>query len=257
LTDYWLSREAEKHFPMDSIKSLLTCLVVLLFITSGASYAQEAKAQETEKEAIYLEEPEAEPPAKLSRRRTLKEVYKDKTPRAERQVAQFSDDTIVNDGTYVEFYRDGKKYVEGNYKMGVFDGKWQYWYPNGQLCKAITFVNGKPNGQWEVFDEAGKRTARKSYQNGKRHGPWKTYYPGGEQVKFEMQYEQGVVTGKRIAYHKNGQKSQEATFKGNKREGPLVEWYENGEKSAEAVFQAGVIVGKVKRFKQTPAAESP
>ena len=231
---------------MDLIKILSSCFFVLTF-TSGDFLAF---AQETAKDApVYLDEPESEPPVRVTRRKQLKETYEDKTIRAEREVAKLSDDRIVNDGKYTEFYHDGQKYVEGTYKMGVFEGDWQYWFPNGQLCKQVSFKKGKADGQWEVFNKEGKLTAKKSYQKGKRHGPWISYHKDGEQVRFELNYAQGLPVGERVTYYENGQKRQSVTFKEKgKMDGPMTEWDESGKKRAEAVFKDGKLVGEIKRY---------
>ena len=234
---------------MCPIKCLSFCLSVLtLSWTTSLSVAQEAKATDTSKSPIYLEEPGQDPPARVARRKTVKQNYDDDKPRSERNVAMLSDDRIVNDGKFVEYYRNGSKYVEGNYKMGVFEGAWQYWFENGQLCKKVSFKDGKPHGQWDVFDPEGNLTAKKSYQHGKRHGHWITYYAGGEKPRFEIHYEQGVPSGERIAYFENGQKRQSVSFKEGKMHGMMTEWNENGEKRAEVKFEDGKIAGQVERF---------
>ena len=231
------------------IKCLSFCFVVLTFVSAGAL---PTLAQEAGTTPVYLDEPESEPPARVMRHRKTKDVYKDKSTRTEREVALLSDDRIVNDGTFTEFYRNGQKYAEGKYKMGVFEGSWQYWFPNGQLCKEISFKNGKADGQWEVFDKEGKRDATKSYQAGKRHGQWIYFHDDddGEQSKFEMTYAQGLPAGERVTYYKNGQKRQSVNFTKGKMDGAMTEWDESGKVRAEAVFKDGKQVGEIKRYNE-------
>lgn len=229
---------------MHFIKSLLLCSFVLVPALMGVR----AFAQEAENSAIYLEVPGQDPPARVSQRKTMKEVYEDKSVRVERDIAKLSDDRIVNDGKFVEYYRDGQKYVEGVYKMGVFDGVWKYWFPNGQLCKAVNFKDGKPDGKWEVFDQDGKQTKQKSYQDGKRHGKWLSYHVDGKTVKLEVSYEQGQAEGERISYYESGNKRQVILFKAGKMDGLMTEWNDQGDKVAELEFKDGVKVGKVVRF---------
>ena len=136
-------------------KFLVLSCVVLTFATSPFT----STAQEADSEPIYLDEPEPEPMARVAARQTLKETYESKSPRAVRDVAKLSDDRIVNDGKYVEFYRDGQKYVEGNYKMGVFDGDWTYWFSNGQVCKKTSFKDGQGGRSMGGF-QRGRATRR-------------------------------------------------------------------------------------------------
>ena len=239
-----------ENFSMRSIHSMysIPLLTFWFVVLASVSCGIESFAQETEIAAIYLDEPEQEPPAQVARHQRLKKAYKTKSPHWEREVSLLSDDRVVNDGIYVEYYREGQKYVDGTYKMGVFDGKWQYWYPNGQLCKKISYKNGRPHGHWEVFNKEGERASEKGYQNGKRHGVWITYYEGGKQPKLEINYGQGLAIGKRISYYENGQKRQSISFEEGRMEGPMMEWDETGKKLGEATFKAGKLVGKIKRF---------
>ena len=34
-------------------------------------------------------------------------------------------------------YENGKKGLDGNYKDGKYDGKWTYWYENGQKKEGL------------------------------------------------------------------------------------------------------------------------
>ncbi len=223
-------------------------LVMLLFgWASCLASAQESKAQ-VDSEPIYLEEVEPDPTASIAARHNVKEIYEDKSTRAERSIVKLSDNRILSDGKYIEYYRNGKKYVEGTYDMGVPKGEWQYGFPNGQLCKKVTFQKGQPHGQWDVFDKEGTRTSERSYQNGKRHGKWVNYHKNSEKPMFEISYEQGQVVGERVTYYLSGKKRQLVTFKDGKMDGPMIEWTEAGEKRVEATFKAGEMVGDIKRF---------
>ncbi|MEM8947135.1 MAG: toxin-antitoxin system YwqK family antitoxin [Planctomycetota bacterium] len=222
-----------------------TILLLMLALMPSAGIAI---GQESASEPIYLEEPEPEPPARAGKRRTIKEKYDDDSVRVERQIVKLSDDRIVNDGKYIEYYPDGKKYVEGSYKMGAFDGDWQYWFPNGQLCKKVTFKLGRTDGQWEVFDQEGTRTAQQSYREGRRHGKWISYFEGGEQQLFEVTYEDGKPVGERITYFETGQKRTVIPFKDGKFHGTMVEYDESGTKIAELDFKDGKREGKVRRL---------
>lgn len=226
------------------------CLVCLcgVGLSLGGGFVQPALAQSADQKPIYLEEAQPEPPAKVVKRQKIREVYQDKELRAEREIALLSNDRIVNDGTFVEYYHDGQKYSEGKFEMGIFEGDWQYWYPNGQLCKKVTFKSGKPDGQWEVFNEEGVSQGIKSYRNGRRDGKWIAYHEDGKNPRMELDYQNGKPSGQRVIYYPNGQKRQVINFKDGIMEGLMTEWNEDGDKMAEAEFKAGKIVGQVRRF---------
>lgn len=231
---------------MDFRKVLVClCWAVFTLVATGLP----AAAQETNNEPIYLDEPAPEPEPRVAARTVLKDTYPDeKTPRVERGIVKLSNDKIVNDGTYIEYYPSGEKYTEGTYKMGVFHGDWSYWFPNGQLCKTVGFKDGRPDGQWDVFNQEGVRTSSKSYKDGKRDGKWVVFFDGGEQPKFEISYAAGLPVDKRITYFESGQKRQEIPFKDGKFHGLMTEWDESGKKIAELEFADGQRNGDIRRF---------
>lgn len=213
------------------VASLLTVQVV------GSTECRAAEADDEEQ--IYLDVPREPPPVKDVRRRPVKQVYPDDSTRMEFEVIQLSDDTFVNDGPYVEYYRDGQKFQEGMFKRGAMEGEWTFWYPNGQVCKKVAFHGSKPDGQWEVYREDGTKKELQSYTDGRRDGKWMSFYPDGESPMVEFTYQDGEVTGKRIAYFENGNKKQEVHLKKGKMHGPLTQWDESGNVVSEADFVEG------------------
>ncbi len=198
---------------------------------------------------IYLDEPEPVPPPTIvQRQKSFEEKYPDDTIRVQRDLLRLSNDRVVNDGAYVEFYRDGQKFTQGTYKMGVHHGEWKFWHPNGQLCKSTTFKDGLPGGEWEVFRSDGTRQASKSYFDGKRHGKWVRYYEDGEKAKVVESYKKGKLHGTRSSYYANGQKRQDVNFKSGVLHGLMVEWNESGEKTTEVPFEEGKVEGKLLRW---------
>jgi len=199
---------------------------------------------------IYLDEPEpVPPPTVVQRQKAVENQYPDGTLRIQRDLLKLSNDRIVNDGTFIEFYRDGQKFTEGTYKMGIHSGTWKFWHANGQLCKSTTFKNGLPDGQWDVFRIDGSRRTSKSYSGGKRDGKWIRYFEDGENILAEELYEMGKLHGTRISYYANGKKRQESNFKAGLLHGMMTEWNEAGEKLAEVPFKEGKVDGKVTRWK--------
>ena len=71
---------------------------------------------------IFLDEPEPPPPASLVEKRVDSDKYADGKIRVERQIARYSDNHFVADGFYREFYPNGEKFAEGQYKNGRQDG---------------------------------------------------------------------------------------------------------------------------------------
>ncbi|MCA9234186.1 MAG: toxin-antitoxin system YwqK family antitoxin [Planctomycetales bacterium] len=188
---------------------------------------------------VYLDEPRPEPPPKVMGKITIPEKYEDGSVRVEREVLRMSDDTLVNDGKFVEYYRDGQKFAEGTFKEGVHNGQWTFWHPNGQVCKVVNFVDGQADGEWDVLGPEGELRAHKSYKDGKRDGTWIIYHADGKTPRLEQTYVNHEPNGERRDYYANGQLSQTSQFKNGKLNGPVVQYDESGRKTAEAAFVDG------------------
>ncbi|MEO2050069.1 MAG: toxin-antitoxin system YwqK family antitoxin [Pirellulales bacterium] len=220
------------------------------FFGSGADgLVWSAEGVSAEGGAIYLDEPDPEPPPTEVQRRNAEDKYTDGTMRVQREVIRLSNDRFVNDGTYREFYPDGQPFSEGSYKRGILNGQWKYWHDNGQLCKTIIFKDGVPDGSWEVFHKDGTRMSSKTYEKGLRQGNWVRYFEDGETMKTEESYTLGKLQGARTSYFPNGQKRQESHFKNSQLNGLMTEWDEAGNKVAEVLFVEGKINGKMVRWR--------
>ncbi|QHL86064.1 hypothetical protein GU926_00830 [Nibribacter ruber] len=121
------------------------------------------------------------------------------------------------EGEATFYHPNGSIKEQGQYKAGLRNGKWAYFYETGQPEKILDFVNGYPhilesfaqNGKPEVI--AGNGTYRNFFnpnlgcspfavsgevKNGLMHGKWYLGYDGASSGDFEV-YENGrFVSGK-------------------------------------------------------------
>ena len=52
------------------------------------------------------------------------------------------------DGKWTFWYENGQKWSEKKYKVGVPDGIHTWWYSNGQMREEGTFKDGEKDGKW-------------------------------------------------------------------------------------------------------------
>ncbi len=45
----------------------------------------------------------------------------------------------------------------GNYDLGIEDGPYIYWYPNGKVQEEGTYVKGERDDDWKYYDKSGYR----------------------------------------------------------------------------------------------------
>ena len=220
---------------MRFIKQLLPLIAVgCVSLWLSDTWAQEPKA-----EPVYLEELAEEPPPAVVRHRKAQAKFDNGQLRLEREEALLSDDTVVSDGAYIEYYEDGQKFCQGEYENGVINGEWTYWHPNGQVCKVIQYKKGKPDGAIEVFRADGTLDGLQSYSNGVRDGEWISYYEDGKTPKIKLTIIDGKLDGERTTYFPNGKPKQETHFAGGVLDGTVTEYNEAGKKVGEATFEKG------------------
>ena len=68
------------------------------------------------------------------------------------------------------FHFSGPKSMIGNYKNGIRDGNWMYWYENGMKRLEGTYLNGFKNGLWTRYYENGVIASKYVYDNSANDG---------------------------------------------------------------------------------------
>ena len=227
---------------MSRILSYTVCLSTALFFAPH-TFAQNADAGGRESAtvepykgpAIFLPET-SEVEAQWVEKRVDVQEYDDGSPKTEREISRFSDNRLVNDGYYREYFENGKLFLEAIYERGTPTGEWKYYHDNGSLAKVVKYNEGKPEGEVELRRADGTLQAKRSYKSAKREGVWIVYDATGEKPIREEQYSDGKLDGVSKVWYDNGQLAQENNFKDGKRSGVSTEWDREGVKRAEVTF---------------------
>jgi len=108
------------------------------------------------------------------------------------------------DGNYTEFSRNGEiiatgAYADGErngewsfksgdntetgvYLLGLRDGLWKAFYPDGKLRFKGTYNQGNPDGRHTLYYDKGRIKEERNYENGLRSKTWKKYNEEGEVI---------------------------------------------------------------------------
>lgn len=119
------------------------------------------------------------------------------------------------DGTYTEYSRTGEVIAsgsfadgerngiwkvttgdnteEGEYLLGLRDGEWKSYYPDGRLRFRGDYRQGNPDGHHVLYYENGRPKEDRYYKNGFRTKTWKKYNELGE-VFLTVTYRDDVET---------------------------------------------------------------
>lgn len=88
------------------------------------------------------------------------------------------------DGLWVEYYENGKKAAEINYRNGKRHGLSKYYHVIGDKLHSETFFsNGKINGAYKSYHQNGKIAHESFFKNGVLILPSKTYSLYGILIK--------------------------------------------------------------------------
>jgi antitoxin component YwqK of YwqJK toxin-antitoxin module len=235
------------------------CSVVALASSLVVGYRQSFAAERapSSQESVKIE-PYTGPPIFLDEgekvtvtptivtRETVKEKLGD--GRVEREVAHYSDNSIAADGSYKEFYPNGKVFIEGQFRKGRQEGEWKYYFDNGQLNRKASFKDGKPNGSWEIMRADGTLQAKRGFKDGVRDGEWMTYDETGKKQLSEEHYAAGEKDGVWKSWYPSGQQRDQVSFKNGKSHGQSIGYDDKGKKVLEVEYTDGKLNGTATRW---------
>jgi len=118
------------------------------------------------------------------------------------------------DGTYKEYFSDGKTKDLSHYKNGLSDGLQEHYFPNGQKQFSVNFKNGKLDGESVEFLESGQIKVKDIYSNDKII-QFNSWYSNGQKDR-EINFVEGKLT-KLSWFYENGQNR--VNFKNDKNSG--------------------------------------
>jgi len=183
---------------------------------------------------------------------------------------------VRKNGVYKRYYDNGQILSKVHYNDGKLDGKWTFWYENGQKqlegnykpyevlaedCRAersspyIFPAKDSKDGKWTEWYENGQKKLEQNYKCGRVIGKWTTWDENGQKM-FEGNYKDGglpgirfaIREGKWIVWDENGQIKSERNYKEDieiGEGGSIITRYENGQKEAEVNWKDGKKDGKL------------
>ncbi len=128
---------------------------------------------------------------------------------------------------------------------GKKDGKWEFYYPSGELKSAGKYKNGRKSGKWTFYFIEGGIEQKGNYKSGRYNGEWTWYYDTGE-VKRVEHYSQGKEDGFCTEYLRNGDKIEYGEYVLGLKEG---EWVNNvGGHYEQGIYKDGLKEGDWKYY---------
>ena len=83
------------------------------------------------------------------------------------------------DGPFIEYWSNGKKYAEGTYKNKNRDGVCTEYFESGKKERTANYVGGVLNGPHTQWFENGQKYVENTFKAGDLHGTSKTWHRSG------------------------------------------------------------------------------
>ncbi|MBK6964816.1 MAG: tetratricopeptide repeat protein [Bacteroidales bacterium] len=162
----------------------------------------------------------------------------------------------LNQGTYTEYYNNGKVYRILNFEDDVKQGYSYFYSPDSILMYRLLYQddmvreiswldnNNKyvPGFQVDLSTREivacfpnGKPSARFPFKDGLFHGKVTSYYPNGN-INHETSYNMGDYDGAFSNYYVNGKLMESGSYFQESRTGPFVSYYPDGQKHKEGNY---------------------
>ena len=137
----------------------------------------------------------------------------------------------------------GQYASKGKLIKGNRDGKWTWWYTNGQKLEEENYKDGKKEGKSTYWYDNGNMMWEHFYKDDKRDGKWTSWFEDKHVKKYtEDNYKNGKKNGKSTEWYLNGEIRREGNYKDDKADGKWIFWSEDGQTFTEATYKDGVCI---------------
>jgi antitoxin component YwqK of YwqJK toxin-antitoxin module len=89
-----------------------------------------------------------------------------------------------------EYYDNGALKAKGIRENGLKEGKWIFYFEDGEMLREIYFRNDVEDGEWKMWHKSGSLYIEQMKVLGKSEGYWKEYYENGN-IKEIGEYKNG------------------------------------------------------------------
>ena len=177
----------------------------------------------------------------------------------------------IQNGKYIEYYKNGQIKVQGYYKEGKRDGEFKAFlrngksagsviYKDGKIIKStlinsmkdntsfsiLTDINSSSNSHEVVTDEFSNGLLKQYFTFNKKgllDGESRQYYEEGD-IKSISPFKNNVADGVFISYYQSGNMKEKHAYKNGNEEGEGIFYYENGKLEEKYFMKNGKLDGE-------------
>ena len=178
-------------------------------------------------------------------------------------------------GLWMDFFPNGQKRYEGEFRNDKCKGTFRYYdeqgnlkatnefdkageralnktfAPNGRVVATGYYLNQKKDGEWRYFDkDSGQLLLVEDNTDGKVNGWSRLYNPQNGVLAEETQYAGGVPDGVCRKFSDTGVLLQECHYRNGQLDGPSKSFYPNTMLKEEGQYAKGVKAGQWKTYNE-------
>ncbi|MBK7214801.1 MAG: hypothetical protein IPH88_16205 [Bacteroidales bacterium] len=165
-------------------------------------------------------------------------------------------DSLRNNQIYFKtFFENGATETEGLLKNGFMEGKWKYYYINGNVQNEFNYQNAMTSGEQRTFHSNGKPNEIYSSDSNYILGEYKKYYSTGT-LESKGNFNKNGRDGIFIDYFSNEAVESIAFFDNSTLTGQLLYFTPDGRKDYEEYFNADGDPIRIITYDQNDKTES-
>lgn len=161
-----------------------------------------------------------------------------------------TDDKGRRQGLWTDFYPNGQKRYEGNFKNNKCVGEFKYYDEQGRLKATNTFDKSGEKALNKTYSESGTLIATGYYVNQKKEGEWRYFSKDNGVLILQEENKNGKVEGVSKVFYDTGSLKSECTFVNGLREGHAKVYYPSGALKEEGDFHEDAKVGIWKSYNE-------
>lgn len=151
-------------------------------------------------------------------------------------------------GPWTDFYANGQKRYEGQFKNDFCVGEFKYYDEQGNLKATNTFDKSGTRALNKSYSD-GKLVATGYYVNQKKEGEWRYYSKENGKLLLVEENKEGKVNGKSTLYNtQNERVAEEAWYVDGKRNGSAKQYYDSGILMMECQYSNDLLEGPSKTY---------
>ena len=152
-------------------------------------------------------------------------------------------------GLWADFYPNGQKRYEGQFKNGKCTGEFRYYDEQGNLQATNVFDKSGEKALNKTYAPNGRVIATGYYLNQKKEGEWKYYDKDSGQLLLSEENKEGQVHGwSRLYNPRNGKLAEETQYVDGQQEGTCLKYSDTGSLMMECSYHAGQLDGPAKVY---------